>query len=181
MATEEENSEEDNEENEEENDEGGESNEEENDPAAGLKSALDKERKERKRLAKEIADLKKGQEKDDEKAVREAEERVAEKYKGIVVRSEAKAAFVEAGLKGSPAKLIKLIDLDEVEVDDDGDVVGLEDQIKQIKKEFPELFEGKKLNAPGNKDTGGTKKPTGTSEKKSSAQRIFDQWQEMDS
>jgi hypothetical protein len=59
-----------------------------------------------------------------------------------------------------------MIDLDEVDVDDDGDVVGLDDQVDSIKEDYPELFRpaeqqrkrATKLDA-SNRQGGGTDKP----------------------
>lgn len=50
-------------------------------------------------------------------------------------------ALQEAGWNGKNIKrMLKLMDLDAVEVDSDGDVEGLVDQIDELKKDFPEFF-----------------------------------------
>jgi hypothetical protein len=81
---------------------------------------------------------------DDGKAAREAADAAEKRFKPGAVRSAAKAAFLEAGLQGSTpdrvAKLVRMLDLDALDVDDDGDVTGLTEQVKAIKADYPELF-----------------------------------------
>lgn len=69
------------------------------------------------------------------------------KYKPVVVRQAAKAAFTEAGLilpKGRSSealsRALKLLDMAELDLTDDGEVEGLEDQIEDLKAEYPMLF-----------------------------------------
>lgn len=80
---------------------------------------------------------------------RKAEEETAAKYKAPLVRTASRAAFQEAGLVLPATKsqrdaafnrVMKLIDLDEIDVDDDGSISGVEDQVKAIKRDYPELF-----------------------------------------
>lgn len=77
-------------------------------------------------------------------AVREASEaasKAAEStWKPRYVKQAARAALVTAGLTGAPDRLLKLIDADTVEIDDDGEVSGLDEQIRALKKDYPELF-----------------------------------------
>ncbi|MEU9819200.1 phage scaffolding protein [Pseudonocardia alni] len=112
-------------------------------------------------------------------AVKKAEEAAEKRFKPVAVRSAAKAALLEAGLNDASddriKKLMRMIDMDDVEIDDDGDVEGLEDQIDSIKEDFPALFEKKteggtrrratRLDASGRNGGGG---PT----KKSTAERL---------
>lgn len=85
-----------------------------------------------------------GDEKDVSKAIErarlDAENVATAKYRGIIGRQAAKTAFMAAGLKGKPDGLLKLIDFDELEIEDDGEVTGLEDQVRQLKSDYPELF-----------------------------------------
>jgi hypothetical protein len=80
----------------------------------------------------------------DGKAAREAAEAAEKRYKPVAVRSAAKAAFLEAGLQSATpdrvAKLVRMLDLDALTIDDDGDVTGLEAQVKAVKSDYPELF-----------------------------------------
>jgi hypothetical protein len=45
---------------------------------------------------------------------------------------------------------MKLLDLDEVEVDEDGEVTGLTDQLDDIKREWPEFFKRTRSANPSN-------------------------------
>jgi len=81
---------------------------------------------------------------DADKAAREQAEAAEKRYKPVAVRAAAKAAFLEAGLQGATpdrvAKLVRMLDLDSLDIDDSGDVSGLADQVASIKKDYPELF-----------------------------------------
>lgn len=94
----------------------------------------------------------------DEKTARALEEARAEvesRYKPLVVRTAAKAAFLTAGIATSAgdtdtkvSRLIRLLNLDDIEIDEDGDVLGLDDQVDQLKDTFPELFQRAKEPEP---------------------------------
>lgn len=78
-----------------------------------------------------------------------AEQAAAAKFRPMVIRSAARSAFAEAGLvvpegKADAAlgRALRLLDLDDLEITDDGDVEGLAEQIEEIKADFPELFAG---------------------------------------
>lgn len=81
------------------------------------------------------------------KAAAEAELRGLRKTKGLVVGFN--EALSEAGWNGSRlSSLMKLVDLDDVDIDDDGEITGLTEQIGQIKQDFPELFKRERRQAP---------------------------------
>lgn len=119
-----------------------------------------------------------------EKALREARETAAgeveSRYKPIVVRGAARAALAESGAiltgadgKPSPTRLdrmLKLIDLDELEVGDDGEVTGLDSQVAQIKADYPEFFERPRPPARPKADAA-DRKPE-PAKPKSSAERL---------
>jgi hypothetical protein len=93
----------------------------------------------------------KAKEVDRERIRHEVSEVEESKWKKRVVRQAAKAALLEAGLKGDPTKLARLVDEDDVEVDDDGDITdGLEDQIESIKEDYPDLFKDEDTPPPKN-------------------------------
>jgi len=74
-------------------------------------------------------------------AAKEAEERTAAKYQDKVVKAAARAALKDAGAAGNVSRLVALLNLEEVQIDDDGEVAeGLDDQIEQLKQELPQLF-----------------------------------------
>lgn len=73
-----------------------------------------------------------------EKAAAEAELRGLRKTKALV--TGVNAALAEAGWNGQRLNsLMKLIDLDDVDIDD-GEITGLSEQIDAIKAEWPEFF-----------------------------------------
>lgn len=71
--------------------------------------------------------------------------------KPVIIRSAATAALKEAGLIGEPGRLVRLLDLKtiDVELDDDGepDIDGLDDQIEDLVKDYPQLFAKKRTGA----------------------------------
>lgn len=104
------------------------------------------------RTLNELRDKYKEQETETEKAVREAEEKAEARYKPIAVRKAVRAALVEAGATASTegdkekteariARLMKLIDIGDLSVDDDGEVLGVDEQIDGLRADYPELFE----------------------------------------
>jgi hypothetical protein len=89
------------------------------------------------------------------KAAAEAELRGLRKTKSLVVGFN--EALSEAGWNGSRlGALMKLVDLDEVEIDDDGEIVGLAEQIAQVKTDFPELFKRTRVSANPSNGAGGS-------------------------
>lgn len=94
-----------------------------------------------------LADLQRKNETEDDTKVREATEKAAkaerDKYKPALVKTGATAALLAAkpkrGKDGIP-RLIKLMDLDEIEVNDDLELEGIEEEVERLQAEFPELF-----------------------------------------
>jgi len=108
-----------------------------------MQAALQKANKEatRNRLAlKELRE--KAEEGNSETEVEKARKAAEASWKPRVVKSAAKAALLSAGA-GKPERLLKLVDVDKCDVDEDGDVAGLDDQIDELREEYPELFEAK--------------------------------------
>lgn len=140
--------------------------------AKKIRAALKKANDEAKRYRLEAKKLKKETATDSEKAIitakEEAEKAVEDKYKGLLVRAEAKAALTDAGLTSGHERFIKMLDMDAIEVEDDGDIEGLTEQIQALKKDFPEVFDAKKKVA-GKADAGGK---TPANKKMTSAERI---------
>lgn len=84
-----------------------------------------------------------------EKAAAEAELKGRRQTRALV--TGVNATLAEAGWNGQRLNsLMKLIDLDEVEVDDDGEIVGLSEQIDAIKGEWPEFFKRTRSANPSN-------------------------------
>jgi len=102
----------------------------------------------------ELRDKHREQETDAEKAVREAAEKAEARYKPIIVNKAARAALIQAGataaIEGDKEKtearlsrLLKLIDVSDLSVEDDGEVLGLDEQIEGLRSDYPELFEAR--------------------------------------
>lgn len=103
------------------------------------------------------------------KAAAEAELRGLRKTKGLVVGFN--EALSEAGWNGTRlGALMKLVDLDDVEIDDDGEITGLAEQIGDIKRDFPELFKRVRSNPsktePGSGQNGTPAAKVDTADKK---------------
>lgn len=139
------------------------------------------EKLEVQRQLNELRDKHREQETDAEKAIREAAEKAEAKYKPIVVAKAARAALIQAGataaVEGDKDKtearlkrLLKLVDVGDLIVDDDGEVLGLDEQIDGLRADYPELFEAKDKPAPKPRPTGAPRKPA--QEKKKSTAEI---------
>ena len=90
-----------------------------------------------------------------EKAAAEAELRGLRKTKALV--TGVNGALADAGWNGQRLNsLMKLIDLDDVEVDDDGEIIGLSEQIDSIKSEWPEFFKRTRTPATSANGAGGS-------------------------
>lgn len=98
-------------------------------------------------LAAEIAALKAQHETDSEKAVREAAEKaqraMESKYKPALVKASATALLLAAqpkkGKDGIP-RLLKLMNLDDIEVGENQEVEGVEEEVERLQADYPELF-----------------------------------------
>jgi chromosome segregation ATPase len=101
------------------------------------KKALKKVRDELREARRELREARKAAEKDRDDD--DAETKAAERWKPRVVNSAARAALIEAGGTNLNA-LLKLKDDDELDVRDDGTVVGLDAEVERLKEEYPELF-----------------------------------------
>jgi hypothetical protein len=106
------------------------------DKAAALKR-VNAESANRKR---QIAEIQQQHEDDDTKAKREATEAALAQLKPVAIKATATAAFMGAGADETQArKLLRLLDLSKVDID--GEVVhGLDEQVDEIKADWPELF-----------------------------------------
>lgn len=105
-----------------------------------------------------------------------ARETADAKWKPVVVRSQAAAAFAAAGLQageGALPKVLKMLDVDALDVDDDGTVDGLDDQVEEIKAALPGLFAPAPRPKPGKADAGRQGPPLAKDEPKSSGARVW--------
>lgn len=125
------------------------------------------------KLRREVAELKSGKtddKKDDGKADaerdRDADERAHARYRPMLIKAEATASLVKAGAKPDRvARLTKLLDVDEISVDEKGNVDSddLEAEVDRLKEEMPELFRGDDEDdrKPARRPTGGRRDAAG--------------------
>lgn len=124
-----------------------------NDEVAELKRRLAKTRAESAARRKKIATLEAAataakDTSEEAKSAREAEQRgyqeAEKKYHPQLVNLAGRNALLAAGVpSGKVKRALRLIDMDDVEIDDDGEVIGIEDAIDELKDEWPELFAAK--------------------------------------
>lgn len=108
---------------------------EEIDEVAELKSKLDVAEKALKKANRERQRL--GRITKDDSGVQEAD-----KWKTLATRKAVDTALKDAGIAPGTKleKLVGLLDLSEIDIDEDGEFVGLDDQIDDLKESFPSLF-----------------------------------------
>lgn len=103
-----------------------------------IKAILAKNRAETKAAKAELARLKK--EREAAEASETTETPADNRYKELFINTAARTALKEAGLSTGTDRFLKMIDLSEVEVDDEGNVVGLEEQVAALTEEFKDLI-----------------------------------------
>ncbi len=108
-------------------------------------AARDAAKREARDARAEAARLKQAGEDETARAVREAGEaalaEAEKKYKPLLVKNAARAELAASGVKdGKVDRLIKLLELGEIEVDGDGEVSGLSEQVEALREEWPEFF-----------------------------------------
>jgi hypothetical protein len=135
---------------------------------AALKKANEDAKRNRFR-ARELEEKTRANETEHEKALREAREEGEKRYRAPLVKAAARAALSEAGLGGSTDRVMRLLDLEALSVDDDGDVVGLDGEVARIKDEYPEFFQAEKPK-PRARPTAADRKPA-EEKPRSSAER----------
>jgi hypothetical protein len=121
---------------------------------------------------KELEEKTRADETDHEKALREAREEGEKRYRAPLVRTAARSALVESGAlaflqeekdpdssdarqKGESrlTRLLKLVDTESLDVDEDGSVSGLEAAIDDLRRDYPE-FLPRRAEAEGASDGG---------------------------
>lgn len=142
-----------------------------------LNTALKAARKEARDTAAELTRLRDTTGgKDAAQLVADAEQRASEKFKPLMVKAAARAAFTEAGLvlpAGRAdevyARAVRLLDADTLTITADGLVEGLAEQVEGIRADFPDLFAGAARRAPR---ISAADKPGGAVAPKTSAERL---------
>lgn len=103
---------------------------------------------------------------ENEELAKKAASENAEKFKAIARDSMAKAAIAASGVKNAD-RVVKHMNLDQIDFDEEGNLVGLDEAINGFKQDFPELFDPK-LRAAGKADAHTPEAP----EKKKSASEL---------
>lgn len=141
---------------------------------AALKKA-NAEAKKRRLAAKEQKPKPKPKKRDDDDDDDEGDDdrsaEVEERWKGRVVKQAAKAALATAGAE-KPERLLRLVDIDSLDVDDDGEVDGLDDEIDRLREDYPELFKrrrGGRVETGDRSDGKGSRKPMTATERQAAA------------
>ena len=141
---------------------------------ASGKSALERERAARKNAERQLREVRRKNESDQDRIEREAEEAAAGRYKPAAIKAGARAALTEAKIKGDVTRAVRLINLDDCDVDEDGEIIGLDDQIARLKSDFPDMFETTTRRKIPRVD-GAPRRPT-KNEPKTSAEKIAAQY-----
>lgn len=129
---------------------------------AQLQAKLAKANKEAATRRRELKDLKTRNETDAEKVAREANEAAESKLKPTAIKASAKSALLEADARTDRVgALANLLDMSALDIDDDGEVSGLDDEVKRVKAEYPEFFKSEEDEKPkrGKLSGGGGRKP----------------------
>ena len=125
---------------------------------AALKKANEEAKTQRLRN-KELEEKARGDETEHEKALREAREEGEKKYRTPLVRTALRGALVEAGAlafleeekdpksdeaqkkaESRMARMLKLIDTDGLDLDEDGSVSGVDAAVAELTRDYPEWF-----------------------------------------
>lgn len=101
-----------------------------------LTNAAKARKRERDQVKRELATLKNGKQEEEDG------DKEAKKWRTTAARNSAATALAAAGFAGTARqarRLTRLLDLDNIEPDDTGDF-DLDDEIDELKEEFPQLF-----------------------------------------
>lgn len=104
-------------------------------------AARDRAKTELRDRTRELEEMRRASETAEDAARREASDEAQKKadakYKPISVR----AGLLEAGVRTGRVKgALKLLDMDDIDIDEDGEVSGLDSQLVALRSEWPELF-----------------------------------------
>ncbi|MCQ8831766.1 phage scaffolding protein [Streptomyces malaysiensis] len=139
---------------------------------AALKKANDDAKRNRFR-AKELEEKARAGETEHEKALREAREEGEKRFRTPLVKAAARVALSEAGVSGSTDRVLRLVDMDALSVDDEGDIVGLDAEVTRVKEEYPEFFQAPAKAKPKARPTAADRKPAEEKPKSSAEQHAL--------
>jgi hypothetical protein len=156
------------------------------DPTAGLRKALQAARQDARKATADLKALQRQHASAEERALLDAKEQGIEEgrtnTREPLVKALVAAKLEAAGVQGTNTpRLVRLLDLDKIDLDAEGEVIGLDDQVDELKTEFPNLFapaNGSGTRAPnvnGGAGNGRTKDKQDRQEPKGFAQLLADQ------
>lgn len=105
------------------------------------------------------------------------------KYRPVITDMAVKAALVDAGFSGkNTERVLKMIDVDEIDIVD-GKVIGIAEQIDDLRDEFPEWFRGNATGSGGDRQQrrgaaevdGGARTTKSSGSQKTWLERVDDQ------
>ncbi|MEU7240317.1 hypothetical protein [Streptomyces sparsogenes] len=143
---------------------------------ARTQAALKKANEDAKRnrfKAKELEQQARAGETEHEKALREAREEGEKRFRTPLVKAAARVALAEAGVNGGTDRVLRLVDMDALSVDEDGDVVGLDAEVDRIRGEYPEFFQAPAKPKPKARPTAADRKPAEEKPKSSAEQHAM--------
>lgn len=111
------------------------------DPKAVL-SALERAKGDAKKFREEKEELAKQLQDKDE---------LVSKYTGNLLKEKVSKKIIEAGIK-DPERVLKFMNMEQLSLDNDLNVIGIEDQLDMLKNDLPEIFDAK-LRVGGQADT----------------------------
>ncbi|MDX3230623.1 phage scaffolding protein [Streptomyces sp. ME19-01-6] len=139
---------------------------------AALKKANDDGKRHRLRN-KELEEKARAGETEHEKALREAREEGAKPFRTRLVKAAARVALSEAGVSGATDRVLRLVDMEALSVDDDGDIVGLDAEVERVKSEYPEFFQAPARPKAKTRPTAADRKPAEEKPKSSAEQHAM--------
>ncbi len=108
---------------------------------AGYQEALKKARREARAAKRQDAIAEERGTKSAEDIEKEITQRVESKYRPMLINAAARDALMRANIKPERlAKALKNIEHDDLTLNEDGSVDGLDEQIEELKDEIPEWF-----------------------------------------
>jgi len=104
----------------------------------------------RTKLREKESELEKAGLDENQKAIKEAEEQATKqalsKANERIKMAEARSALAQAKIVNPKDQTLRLLDLSQVEVDDNGNVSGLDQAVEALKTDYPNLVEGATTN-----------------------------------
>lgn len=97
------------------------------------------------------ADFKSLKQAHEELQAQTAGENTENPWKAIALKNQVALALAERGIKN--AAVAKYVDIDGLDLDEEGNIAGIEERITNASTEFPELFDAKRL-VGGKADSG---------------------------